>query len=86
MIDVRLDTRKPLNKLVDYLYNQEKHHLLVEVDTHLWVDRRSAKDPTKWTDEELYNYCVENDIDHIWLDCYIVQKLIEDDEASDETD
>lgn len=76
MIDVRLDTRKPVHRLVDYLYEQERNHLLSSID-----DDELAESLDQGSDLELFNFCVEHNADHIWLDVYMVQQLIKDDDT-----
>lgn len=81
MLDVNYFTRKPIHRLVDYVYEAERKHLLETVDEDLYWEERPDEDPTKWSDQELYEYCVDHDVDHIWVDCYMVkQLLVEDDD------
>lgn len=70
MLDVKLDTRRPIDRLVLYLYEYERKHLLESIEDDL----------SNRSDAELYEHCITNDIDHIWLDVYMVQQLIKEDE------
>lgn len=74
MIDINLVSRKPVHRIVDMYFDIERTHLEESVDEEGIIE---------WTDDELFNHCVHNDIDHIWLDFYIVRSLIEQDDEDD---
>ena len=78
MIDVNYSNRKPVHRLVDYMYDSEKNHLLAMVDEELYWEGKPDEDPSEWTDETIFQYCIQNDLEHVWLDCYMVKQLLEE--------
>lgn len=71
MIDVNLVTRKPWDRIVKMYIDVERTHLEESIDHEGMIE---------WTDDELFQYVVSNDIDHIWIDLYMMQELIADDD------
>jgi hypothetical protein len=68
-------TRKPIHRVVEMYFGVERTHLEESLD---------VEDMIEWTDDELYNHCMDNNIDHIWLDLFILNELIKEDEDEDE--
>ena len=75
MINVDYFTRKPISRIVDYMFISERDHLIEG-----YIPDDMTADVEDYTDDELFQYCVNNDIDHIWLDVYLLKELINEDE------
>lgn len=81
MINTDYFTRKPIHRLVDYLYDIELKHFQEELMSNwdLYEPDYSTMDDT-----DLFNFAVENNLEHIWLDCYMVRNLITEDDEDDD--
>jgi len=61
-----------IEKLINYSIDDERDHLEETIATNHDVDVADL------TDDDLYQYCIENElqeIDHIWFSLYELQKL-----------
>jgi len=85
MIDLNLATRKPLHRIVDYLFLMERDHMIEGS-----IPDEFSEDIETYNDDELFQFCVQHDIDHIWIDVYMLRELLDenddDEDRDDETD
>lgn len=70
MID--LTNRDSIGRLIDYAMESEYNHLLSELHTAFCDD--DELDFSSMSDQELLAFCVKEDIDHIWIDYYRIDR------------
>lgn len=80
MID--FSNRDSVFRVIHYGINNEYDHLLEELYTKYGEPDPDEVDCTHdfcgMEEEELFQFCIKHDFDHIWLDYFIVQQLITD--------
>lgn len=67
---------KAITKLVNYLADEDEHLL-----EHLYTDYPQDNDEDeeyfdKYSEEELYKFCIDNNVEHIWVQVYEVKMFI----------
>ncbi len=63
---LKLSTRNSLKEVVNYAITDERNHLIEDLYTQ-FGEEESFED---FLDEDLLDYCVKHDFDHIWIDYY----------------
>jgi len=63
----QITKNEAISNLLDYYFDEEKRHLEEHIATVYDVE-------DDMTDEELYKYCIDNDVKHIWTSLYILSK------------
>jgi hypothetical protein len=63
--------KQSIAKVVDYSIEEERTHLEEHIAT-MW-----DIDATEMEDKELYTFCQDRQVEHIWIDLYILQSLIQ---------
>jgi hypothetical protein len=63
----RITKKEATQNLVAYYFDEEKRHLEEFIGTIFDVEDDS-------TDDELYKFCIDNDIEHVWTNLYILSR------------
>ncbi len=71
--------KEALNKVIDYTDEQEYDNLLELLYTDHYDEEEGEPAFDAMSEEELYYYCLDNKVDHIWtsiflLKCYLTNK------------
>lgn len=64
------DIKTSIEKILLYSLIEERNSLEELIFTNFDVD------VSKWSDERLYNYCINKGIDHIWTDFHNLTLLL----------
>lgn len=59
--------KEALQNLLAYFFDEEKRHLEEHIGTFHGVE-------DDMTDDELYKFCIDNGVEHIWTSLYILAK------------
>ena len=59
--------KEALQNLLAYFFDEEKRHLEEHIGTVYDVE-------DDMTDDELYKFCIDNSVEHIWTSLYILAK------------
>ena len=68
---ITAEQKEAIRKVVDYSIEEERVHIDEHIAT-MW-----DIDTTDMDDKELYKFCQEKEVDHIWVDLHILNSLIE---------
>ena len=68
---ITAEQKEAIRKVVDYSIGDERVHLDEHIAT-MW-----DVDTTDMEDKELHKFCQDNEVEHIWNELYILDRLIE---------
>ena len=68
---ITAEQKEAIRKVVDYSIEEERTHLEEHIAT-MW-----DIDATEMEDKELNELCKDKEVEHIWNDLYILNRLIE---------
>ena len=63
----RITKKEATQNLVAYYFDEEKRHLEEFIGTVFDVE-------DDLTDDELYKFCIDNDVNHVWTNLYILSR------------
>jgi hypothetical protein len=63
----RITKKEATQNLVAYYFDEEKRHLEEFIGTVFDVEE-------DLTDDELYKFCIDNDVEHVWTNLYILSR------------
>ena len=65
------EQKQSIQNVVNYSIEDERVHLDEDIAT-MWDE-----DTTDMDDKLLYDFCKEKNVEHIWVDLYILNRLLE---------
>jgi hypothetical protein len=63
----RITKKEATQNLVAYYFDEEKRHLEEFIGTVFDVEE-------DLTDDELYKFCIDNNVEHVWTNLYILSR------------
>ncbi len=63
----RITKKEATQNLIAYYFDEEKRHLEEFIGTVFDVE-------DDLTDDELYKFCIDNDVEHVWTNLYILSR------------
>lgn len=71
-IEQDLAMRNSIHKLINLYYDIEEKSLLEKLSTEF---DDNIIDFNNIADQDLYDFCIANDVEHIWLDWFVLLKF-----------
>lgn len=68
--------KEALNKLIDYTEEQEYDNLLELLYSEHYDEDEEEPDFDAMSEEDLYLYCMDNKIDHIWTSVFQLKCML----------